>query len=81
MDFLKFKMVSTKDHQSMGEDFETMIINRSHVVSIKPINMVVDERVIHGFWVRTSNGKKYRAVEIPAELKSLFGVDEFHHED
>lgn len=81
MDFLKFKMVSAKDHQTVGEDFETMIINRSHVVSIKPINMVVDERVVQGFWVRTSNGKKYRAVEIPAELKSHFAAEEFYQED
>lgn len=69
------------DHQSIGEDYESMIINRAHVVSVKPINMVIDERVLQGFWVRTSNGKKYRAVEIPAELRELFNESEFFHED
>lgn len=81
MEFLKFKMIKSMDHQSIGEDYESMIINRSHVVSIKPINMVVNERVMQGFWVRTSNGKKYRAIEIPKELHELFSENEFFHED
>lgn len=81
MEFLKFKMIKSMDHQSIGEDYESMLINRSHVVSVKPINMVVDDRVLQGFWVRTSNGKKYRAIEIPSELRELFSEDEFFHED
>ncbi len=81
MEFLKFKMIKSMDHQSIGEDYESMLINRSHVVSVKPINMVVDDRVLQGFWVRTSNGKKYRAIEIPAELRELFSENEFFHED
>jgi len=81
MDFLKFKMIKSLDHQSIGEDFESMIINSEHVVSVKPINMIVNERVIQGFWVRTTNGKKYRAIEIPEQLRSLFHESEFFHED
>lgn len=81
MEFLKFKVIKSMDHQSIGEDYESMIINRAHIVSVKPINMVIDERVLQGFWVRTSNGKKYRAVEIPVELRELFNESEFFHED
>jgi hypothetical protein len=76
MSLLKFKIVSPKDGQSVDNIFETLLINTEHIISLKPIRMVVDEKLVMGYWIRTSNGKKYRAVEIPEILKSTLGSDE-----
>lgn len=72
----KFKIVSPKDGQSIDNVFETLLINTEHIVSIKPIRMVVEEKLVLGFWIRTTNGKKYRAIDIPSNLKSTLGEDE-----
>lgn len=74
----KFKIVSPKDGQSVDNIFETLLINTDHIVSLKPIRMVVDEKLVLGFWIRTTNGKKYRAVDIPSSLKATLGEDEDH---
>ena len=74
----RFKIVSPKDGQSVDNIFETLLINTDHIVSIKPIRMVVEEKLILGFWIRTTNGKKYRAIDIPTSLKSTLGEDEDH---
>lgn len=69
----RFKIVSPKDGQSVDNIFESLLINTDHIVSLKPIRMVVDEKLVLGFWIRTTNGKKYRAVEIPEILASKLG--------
>ena len=74
----RFKIVSPKDGQSVDNIFETLLINTDHIVSLKPIRMVVDEKLVLGFWIRTTNGKKYRAVEIPSSLTTILGEDEDH---
>jgi hypothetical protein len=74
----RFKIVSPKDGQSVDNIFETLLINTDHIVSLKPIRMVVDEKLVMGYWIRTTNGKKYRAVEIPKSLNSILGVNEVH---
>lgn len=74
----RFKIVSPKDGQSVDNIFETLLINTDHIVSLKPIRMVVDEKLVMGYWIRTTNGKKYRAVEIPASLNAILGVNEAH---
>ncbi len=74
----RFKIVSPKDGQSVDNIFETMLINTDHIVSLKPIRMVVEEKLVLGFWIRTTNGKKYRAVDIPANLKFMLAEDEAH---
>lgn len=71
MDLLKFKIVSPKDGQSVDNIYETILINLSHIVSVKPINIVIEEKIVKGFWIRTTNGKKYRAVEIPASITKI----------
>jgi hypothetical protein len=71
----KFKIVSPKDGQSLDNIFETLLINTEHIISLKPIRMVVDEKLVQGFWIRTSNGKKYRAVEIPSSIKATLEQD------
>ena len=78
MSLQRFKIVSPKDGQSVDNIFETLLINTKHIISLKPIRMVVDEKLIMGYWIRTSNGKKYRAVEIPEELMTTLGTDESH---
>lgn len=72
----RFKIVSPKDGQSVDNIFETLLINTDHIVSLKPIKMVVDEKLVLGYWIRTTNGKKYRAVEIPELLKVTLGATE-----
>jgi hypothetical protein len=71
----KFKIVSPKDGQSVDNVFETLLINLDHIISLKPIRMVVEEKLMNGYWIRTTNGKKYRAVEIPHSLITLMGED------
>jgi ABC-type uncharacterized transport system permease subunit len=78
MSLERFKIVSPKDGQSVDNIFEILLINTDHIVSLKPIRMVVDEKLVMGYWIRTTNGKKYRAVEIPAALISTLGVNEAH---
>ncbi len=72
----RFKIVSPKDGQSVDNIFETLLINTDHIVSLKPIKMVVDEKLVLGYWIRTTNGKKYRAVDIPDLLKTNLGSTE-----
>jgi len=55
----------------MDFDVTPILINEEHLVSIKPIKMMINDHLLDGFWIRTSNGKKYRAIEIPSELKKL----------
>jgi len=72
----RFKIVSPKDGQSIDNVFETLLINDDHIISLKPIRMVVEEKLVKGYWIRTTNGKKYRAVEIPEILKSTLNEDD-----
>ena len=72
----KFRIVSPKDGQSVDNVFETLLINGDHIISLKPIRMVVEEKLVKGYWIRTTNGKKYRAVDIPERLKELLDEDD-----
>lgn len=72
----RFKIVSPKDGQSIDNVFETLLINTDQIVSLKPIRMVVEEKLVRGYWIRTTNGKKYRAVEIPSKLKEILNEDD-----
>lgn len=72
----RFKIVSPKDGQSVDNVFETILINLDQIVSLKPIRMVVSEKLVMGYWIRTTNGKKYRAVEIPESLRLKMSEDE-----
>lgn len=76
MSLEKFRIVSPKDGQSVDNVFETLLINLDHIVSLKPIRMVVEEKLVKGYWIRTTNGKKYRAVEIPEALVSKLDSNE-----
>lgn len=76
MEFLKFSIINEKADQQIGTEEHEILINRNHIVSIKPINIMVTEgEVLKGYWIRNSNGKKYKATKIPSELESSFS----HH--
>ena len=72
LDFLKFKVLVASASHHQGHTVETLLINRDHVVSIKPIQMVLGDDVTQVFWIRTANNKKYKAIEIPQELERHF---------
>ena len=53
-----------------------MLINPDHIVSIKPIRMTTnDQKVVEGYWIRLSNGKKYKAIQVPASFKTALEED------
>ncbi len=70
MAFVKFKIISGQNMQEPQEELATSIlINTDHIVSLKPIKFVFGEAVVDGHWVRLSNGKKYRVLEVPKEFE------------
>ncbi len=74
MKFYRFTVLKNRKDEDLetGEGpEETLLLNSLHIVSIKPIRMILKGAMYQGYWLRTSNGKKYRALEIPVELKSL----------
>jgi len=72
MDLQKFTIIKKDEQHEVVTQTEEMLLNMQHVVSIKPINMIIDSEVVNGFWIRTSNGKKYRAIKIPKEIEKKF---------
>ena len=68
---LKLFKILTDSNQQMDFDITPILINEDHLVSIKPIKMMINDHLLDGFWIRTSNSKKYRAIEIPEEFKLL----------
>jgi hypothetical protein len=68
MKFKKFQILNTKEGHLHEEEEQTMLINLDHIISIKPIRINRPNMLIDGYWIRTSNGKKYRATVIPPEL-------------
>lgn len=69
MSFLLFEMLTNESDQVLGIRSMPMLINSAHIVSIKPIRISCREEVINGYWIRTSNNKKYRAINAPKEIK------------
>ncbi len=75
MEFLKFTILNEKADQQIGVDEQVILINKNHIVSIKPINIMLTEgEVLKGYWIRNSNGKKYKATQIPSEIEAQFGT-------
>jgi hypothetical protein len=71
MNFKKFKVLSTNENHLQGSEEQTMLINLDHIISIKPIRINTADQLIDGYWIRTSNAKKYKATVIPAELDTV----------
>ena len=76
MSFLKFKIIAKDPSQTMGHVFLDVLFNEDHIVSIKPINIILNDEIVKGYWIRMTNGKKYRASEIPEQLKELLGRED-----
>lgn len=70
MKFQKFKILDTKGTQETEVE---MLINLDHIISIKPIRINRTDAILNGFWIRTTNDKKYRASKIPDELLAVIG--------
>ncbi len=77
MEFAKFTLLSIKENEPIREREEEILLNLDHIVSIKPINIVLADSVKKGYWIRLSNGKKYRAVKIPLYIEDIMnqGLD------
>ena len=70
MSFMKFTKLNKKNDQQVGVVEQSILLNSNHIISIKPIKMLLDDNnVVDGYWIRTSNGKKYKATKIPLEIK------------
>lgn len=71
MRFRKFNILDTK---VAGQETEVEVLfNLDHIISIKPIRINRPDKLLNGFWIRTTNGKKYRASKIPDELLTVIG--------
>lgn len=65
MNLKRFTIITRNDAQQTDEKI-SMLINMEHIISVKPIKMTTEHRdVIEGYWIRLSNGKKYRAIQVP----------------
>lgn len=73
MKFQKFTVFQAKPVNGQeGEEVE-ILFNLDHIISIKPIRISSGDKLLNGFWIRTTNGKKYRASKIPDELLNIIG--------
>ena len=71
MSFKRFKLYQSPEEMNAGEGSQYILLNLDQIVSIKPINIPTANEVIHAYWIRLTNGKKYKAVEMPLELETL----------
>jgi len=72
MKFQKFTIINSKTSPTEAEEVE-VLFNLDHIISIKPIRISRMDKILNGFWIRTSNGKKYRASKIPDEIVNIIG--------
>jgi hypothetical protein len=74
MKFQKFKILNPRG-AGAGTDEVEMLLNLDHIISIKPIRISSPDKLLNGFWIRTTNGKKYRASGIPDSLLQIIGEE------
>ena len=73
MKFRKFTIFNSKPSPGQEAEEIEILFNLDHIISIKPIRISRSDKLLNGFWIRTTNGKKYRASKIPDELVSTIG--------
>lgn len=73
MKFQKFLILSSKGPGGQESTEVEVLFNVDHIISIKPIRIARPDRLLNGFWIRTTNGKKYRASKIPDDLLNIIG--------
>lgn len=79
MGFAKFTIINPKSTTAArGLEEVEMLFNLDHIVSIKPIRISTSDTLVNGFWIRTTNEKKYKATKIPAELITVIGEQYTH---
>jgi hypothetical protein len=63
---LKKFVIITRNESIQADEKTSILFNLEHIVSVKPIKVTTQTReVIDGYWIRLSNGKKYRAIQVP----------------
>jgi hypothetical protein len=72
MRFRKFTILDNKVNGAGASETE-VLFNLDHIISIKPIRISRPDKLLNGFWIRTTNGKKYRASKIPDDLVEIIG--------
>lgn len=73
MKFRKFNILDTKGSGAGDTEEVEVLFNLDHIISIKPIRISRPDKLLNGFWIRTTNGKKYRASKIPDDLLEVIG--------
>ncbi|MCM2351202.1 MAG: hypothetical protein NDI69_14370 [Bacteriovoracaceae bacterium] len=73
MKFKKFTVFQTKPAPGQEAEEVELLFNLDHIISIKPIRISRADKLLNGFWIRTTNGKKYRASKIPDDLLGIIG--------
>ena len=73
MKFRKFSILDMKTTGSSQTEEIEVLFNLDHIISIKPIRISRPDKLLNGFWIRTTNGKKYRASKIPDDLLEVIG--------
>lgn len=73
MKFKKFNILTGKNPGGNDIGEVEVLFNLDHIISIKPIRIASPDKLLNGFWIRTTNGKKYRASKIPDDLLSIIG--------
>ena len=71
--FRKFTVFNSKANNVQEAEEIEVLFNLDHIISIKPIRISRSDKLLNGFWIRTTNGKKYRASKIPDELLGIIG--------
>ncbi len=70
---MKFQKFNVLDVKGTTENEIEVLFNLDHIISIKPIRINRPDKLLNGFWIRTTNGKKYRASKIPDDLPEIMG--------
>lgn len=72
MNLMKF-IILGESRSQQTEEKTSILINPDHIISIKPIKMTTTKReIIDGYWIRLTNGKKYKAIRVPESIKKTF---------
>ena len=73
MKFGKFSILDIKASGSRATEEVEVLFNIDHIISIKPIRISRPDKLLNGFWIRTTNGKNDRASRIPDDLLEIIG--------
>lgn len=76
MSFYRFNVLNPDDNQQTDGIDYVILLNVDEMSSIKLINIRFKGDVIHGYWIRMNNGKKYKVTCILQFLKDLIEIDD-----